>query len=111
MDRRSVLAGLCGAAMVMPDIARADDVRTPAQLGEAFAASLSSHDMDAFAALFADDYVNHQASAAAPPPPANVSPKQGTVAFFKARLIGLPDLKVAIEAMVADKDHVAASFA
>jgi hypothetical protein len=33
MDRRSVLAGLCGAAMVMPDIARADDVRTPAQLG------------------------------------------------------------------------------
>ena len=48
--------------------------------------------------------------AAAPSPPANVTPKQGTVAFFKARLTGLPDLKVTIEAMVTDKDHVAASF-
>jgi steroid delta-isomerase-like uncharacterized protein len=66
--------------------------------------------MDAFAALLADNYVNHQVSAATPPPVGNVSPKQGTVAFFKARLTGMPDLKVAIEALVADKDHVAASF-
>ena len=109
MDRRNVLAALCGAAMVMPDIARADDVRTPAQLGEAFAASLSSHDMDAFAALFADDYVNHQASAAAPPP-AGAPHKQLTVDFFTARLHGLPDLKVSIERMVATDDQIAASF-
>jgi steroid delta-isomerase-like uncharacterized protein len=111
MDRRNVLAALCGAAMVMPDIARADDVRTPAQLGEAFAASLSAHDMDAFAALFADDYVNHQASAAAPPPPPGVKPKAATVAFFAARLKGLPDLKVSIQTSLAEDDRVAASFA
>src|ERR1700749_99805 len=110
MYRRSVLAGLCGAALVMPELARADDVRTPAQLGEAFAASLSAHDMDAFAALFADDYVNHQASAAAPPPPPGAPHKQLTVDFFTARLHGLPDLKVSIERMVATDDQVAASF-
>lgn len=109
MDRRSVLAGLCGAAMIMPEIARADD-RTPAQLGEAFAAALSAHDMDAFAALFADDYVNHQVSAAAPTPPPGAHHKQLTVDFFTARLHGLPDLKVSIERMVATDDQVAASF-
>ena len=81
-----------------------------ASLAERFAAMLNAHDIDGFAALFSDSYVNHQVSAAAPPPPPNVTPKQGTVAFFKARLTGLPDLKVTIEAMVTDKDHVAASF-
>jgi steroid delta-isomerase-like uncharacterized protein len=109
MDRRSVLAGLCGAAMVTPGIAWAD-ARTPAQLGEAFAATLSSHDMDAFAALFAEDYVNHQASAAAPSPPPGIPHKQLTVGFFTARLKGLPDLKVSVERMVATDDQVAASF-
>jgi steroid delta-isomerase-like uncharacterized protein len=79
-------------------------------LAERFAATLSAHDIEGFATLFADNYVNHQASAAAPPTPPNVTPKQGTIAFFKARLTGLPDLKVTIEAVVADKDHVAASF-
>jgi steroid delta-isomerase-like uncharacterized protein len=79
-------------------------------LAERFAATLSAHDIEGFATLFADNYVNHQASAAAPPPPPNVTPKQGTIAFFNARLTGLPDLKVTIEAVVADKDHVAASF-
>jgi steroid delta-isomerase-like uncharacterized protein len=109
MDRRTVLAGLCGAAMLMPDIARADD-RSPAQLGEACAATLSAHDMDAFAALFADDYVNHQVSAAAPAPPPSARHKQLTVDFFTARLHGLPDLEVSIERMVAADDQVAASF-
>jgi predicted ester cyclase len=60
--------------------------------------------------LFADDYVNHQASAAAPPPPAGAPHKQLTVDFFTARLHGLPDLKVSIERMVATDDQVAASF-
>jgi steroid delta-isomerase-like uncharacterized protein len=109
MDRRSVLAGLCGAAMVTPEIARAD-TRTAAQLGDAFAATLSAHDMDAFAALFADDYVNHQVSAAAPTPPPGAHHKQLTVDFFTARLNGLPDLKVSIERMVATDDQFAASF-
>jgi steroid delta-isomerase-like uncharacterized protein len=79
-------------------------------LAERFAATLSEQDINGFATLFSDNYVNHQASSAAPPSPPNVTPKQGTIAFFKARLAGLPDLKVTIEAMVADKDHVAASF-
>ncbi|MBV8924746.1 MAG: ester cyclase [Bradyrhizobium sp.] len=109
MDRRSMLAGLCGVAMVMPNMAMAA-IRTPAQLGEAFAATLSAHDMDGFAALFADDYVNHQVSAAAPAPPRGAAHKQLTVDFFAARLNGLPDLKVAIERMVATDDQVAASF-
>ncbi len=109
MDRRSVLAGLCGAAMVMPEISSADD-GTPAQVGEAFASTLSAHDMDAFAALFADDYFNHQISAAAPTPPPGAHHKQLTVDFFTARLHGLPDLKVSIERMVATGDQVAASF-
>ena len=109
MDRRSVLAGLCGAAMVLPDVARADE-RTPAQIGEAFAATLSAHDIDAFAALFADDYINHQVSAAVPAPPPGAPQKQLTVDFFTARLHGLPDLKVSVERMVATDDQVAASF-
>ena len=54
--------------------------------------------------------MNHQVSAAAPPP-AGVPDKQGSVAFFKGRLTGLPDLKVTTEVVVADETHVAASFA
>jgi steroid delta-isomerase-like uncharacterized protein len=80
------------------------------QLAEQFAATLSAHDMTAFADLFAGDYVNHQTSAAAPPPPAGKSRKQLTVDFFAARLAGMPDLTVSIEAMVAAGDKVAASF-
>lgn len=78
-------------------------------LAERFAATLSAGDIGGFSDLFAETYVNHQKSAAAPPP-AGVSPKQATVAFFKARLTAMPDLKVAVEVMVADADHVAASF-
>jgi steroid delta-isomerase-like uncharacterized protein len=110
LNRRQVATTglLFAGGFVEPVLAQSN--ASPQSLAERFAATLSAHDIDGFAALFADDYVNHQVSAAAPPPPANVSPKQGTVAFFKARLTGLPDLKVAIEVMVADKDHVAASF-
>jgi steroid delta-isomerase-like uncharacterized protein len=80
------------------------------RLAEQFAATLTAHDIAAFGALFAADYKQHQFSAAAPPPSSGVSPKQATVAFFTARLTGLPDLTVTIEAMVADEDQVAASF-
>ncbi len=51
-----------------------------------------------------------EAKPAAAPAPANVTPKQASVAFFKARLTGMPDLKVGIETMVASGDRVAASF-
>jgi len=91
----------------MPAVAQESGAKS---LPERFAATLSAHDIAAFAALFADDYVNHQVSAAAPPPPPDKSPKQATVGFFAARLAGIPDLQVAIEATVASNDMVAASF-
>jgi len=106
--RQVAAAGLLIAGGVMSP-ALGQSTSSPQSLAERFAATLNQHDIDAFAALFSDSYVNHQVSAAAPPP-TNVSPKQGSVGFFKGRLVGLPDLKVEIEAIVADKDHVAASF-
>jgi len=109
MDRRTVITGgtLIGAAALSAPAA-AEGETNP--LIAAFAKTLSDHDIDAFAALFADDYVNHQMSAAAPKPPAGITPKQGSVAFFKARLTGIPDLSVAIEATVANGQMAAASF-
>src|ERR1700748_3214942 len=56
MNRRHILTGLFGTVILAPLAARAES-RTPRQLAEAFAATLSAHDMDRFAALFADDYV------------------------------------------------------
>jgi steroid delta-isomerase-like uncharacterized protein len=109
-DRRLVLALIgAGAALSVPGVA-ATSATSPRDLAHQFAATLSAHDIDGFAALFADNYVNHQKSAAAPPPATGVTPKQGSVAFFAARLKGIPDLKVTIEVLVATEDHVAASF-
>ena len=79
------------------------------RLAEQFASTLSAHDIAAFGALFSDDYVNHQTSAAAPPAPGKPA-KQGTVELFAARLAGMPDLAVAVEQMVVAGDRVAASF-
>lgn len=108
-NRRQVTAAglLIGGGLLTPTLVRAEASAQP--LTDRFATTLSAGDIDAFSELFADTYVNHQQSAAAPPP-ANVSPKQATVAFFKARLTAMPDLKVVTEVVVADKDHVAASF-
>ena len=107
MRRRTLVAGgaLAGAAAILAGRAEAAD----AMVARRFADSLSAHDLDAFAALFAEGYVNHQASAASPRP-AGVSPKAATVAFFAARLKALPDLAVTIETTVAEADKVAASF-
>jgi steroid delta-isomerase-like uncharacterized protein len=106
MRRRTLIAGaaLVGAA---PLVSKA--IAAGPSIAERFAQALNAHDLEAFAALFADRYVNHQASAAAPPP-AGVAPKAATVAFFGARLTGLPDLTVSIEATVEEGDRVAASF-
>jgi steroid delta-isomerase-like uncharacterized protein len=109
-DRRLFLALIgAGTALGVPGIAMAS-AASPRDLARQFAATLSAHDIDGFAALFAEDYINHQNSAAAPPPAAGVTPKQGSIAFFRARLKGIPDLKVSIEVLVATEDHVAASF-
>jgi steroid delta-isomerase-like uncharacterized protein len=103
-----MIAGLAAAtaASIAPKLATANDADIPARFAEA----LSAHDIERFAALFAEDYVNHQRSAASPPPSAGTAPKKGTVAFFAARLAGLPDLEVSIEASLAAGDKVAASF-
>ena len=107
MRRRTLVAGgaLAGAAALLASQAKDAD----ATIARRFADALSAHNLDAFAGLFAEDYVNHQASAAAPPP-AGISPKAATVAFFAARLKALPDLTVTIETTVAEADKVAASF-
>ena len=109
MQRRQFLpsAALAAAAAAIPDAAEAEDASA---VVERFAAALSAHDMAAFADLFAEDYVNHQRSAAAPAPPAGKSPKQATLAFFQARLTGIPDLRVSIETSLTSGDKAAASF-
>src|SRR5664280_479677 len=109
MNRRHFIAATAAGALAMPAVAQESGAKS---LPERFAATLSAHDIAAFGAIFADDYVNHQvsAAAAAPPPPPGKSPKQATVGFFAARLAGIPDLKVAVEATVASSDMVAASF-
>jgi steroid delta-isomerase-like uncharacterized protein len=108
MRRRTFLAGAV-LTSTLPVLAKADPVDEARALAERWVSSLSAHDMDAFAALYAEDFVNHQLSAAAPPPP-GISPKQGVVALFRARLAGIPDLQVSIETMVAAPDKVGASF-
>jgi steroid delta-isomerase-like uncharacterized protein len=111
-----MLMAFAGSAFATPLAARdaAEDTKEDVPMGrkivEQFAASLSAHDLKGFAALFAEDYVNHQVSAAAPMPPHDTQGKQLTLAHFAARLQGLPDLKVTIEAMVATEDKAAASF-
>jgi predicted ester cyclase len=107
VDRRSLLTTglIVGAALAVGD-ARAEDA---ADIPKRFAAALSAGDMASFAALLADDYVNHQISAAAPAP-ASVSAKQATVAFFTHRVEALAGLKVSVEASLAQGDLCAASF-
>jgi steroid delta-isomerase-like uncharacterized protein len=108
MQRRTFLAGVAlAAAPSLPQRADAAD----APMAQKFADALNAHDLGAFEALFADDYVNNQRSAAAPPPAPGLTAKQATVAFFAARLKALPDLKVTIQTSLAEGDRVAASFA
>jgi predicted ester cyclase len=99
MERRKLLiAGTAAATAVFASRAFA---QTAQSLPDRFAAALSAHDIKAFADLFAEDYVNHQSGK---------SQKQGSVDFFAARIAGLPDLQVAVEASVVTGDRVAASF-
>ncbi len=112
MDRRLLLSGaaLAGAALAVPAPVAAQGAN--ASLLDRYAAALSAHDLVAFAALFGADYVNHQVSAAAPPPPGppTKTQKQGSVDFFAARIAGMPDLHVTVEASVITADKIAASF-
>jgi hypothetical protein len=67
MDRRTVMVGfaIAGSGVLT---ATAAQLGAESPLIAAFAKTLSGHDIDGFAALFAEDYVNHQMSAAAPKP-------------------------------------------
>jgi predicted ester cyclase len=107
MDRRRVLAsGLFAGAALAAGEARAD---AAADIPARFAAALTAGDMGVFAALFSNDYVNHQNSAAAPAP-YGASAKQATVAFFTHRVDALSGMKVSVEASLAQGDLCAASF-
>jgi steroid delta-isomerase-like uncharacterized protein len=110
MQRRQFLssAALVAGTAALPNVAEAED--DAAMLVQRFAAMLSAHDMAAFGDLFADDYVNHQKSAATPAPPAGKPAKQTTLTFFQARLTGIPDLRVSVETSLASGDKAAASF-
>jgi steroid delta-isomerase-like uncharacterized protein len=109
MERRKLLlAGATAVAGAMSSNALAQS--TASSLPDRFAAALSAHDIKAFADLFAEDYVNHQFSAAAPAPAAGKSQKQASVDFFAGRIAGIPDLQVAVETSVISGDRIAASF-
>ncbi len=113
MNRRSVLAavaagGTAALAATLPNDAEAKAAEGRKLLQE-FAAALSAHDIDRFAALIADDYIQHQA-VAGPAAPGGLSAKQGAVNYFAARLKALPDLKVTVEAIVANGDMAAGNF-
>jgi predicted ester cyclase len=106
MDRRTMFAGLAAALAADAGAQAAPQ----GNVAEAFAAALNAHDIEAFSALFADDYVNHQTSAAANPPPAGTPARQGTKAYFAARLAALPDLRVTADPVVVAGEWIAANF-
>jgi len=66
MERRVLIAAAVLSGISRSGTALAQTGGDTQALIERFAATLSAHDMAAFAELFADDYVNHQRSAAAP---------------------------------------------
>ncbi len=88
MNRRLFISSAATAAgvLAMPAMAKEEGTKS---LLDRLSVALSSHDITAFAALFAEDYVNHQVSAAAPAPAPGKSPKQVAVDFFAARLAGI----------------------
>lgn len=110
MDRRKFILSATMTASVLTPSAWAGSDNDARRMIDQFAATLNAHDIDAFAALFADDYVNHQVSAAAPAPALGKTPKQATVDFFHARLVGMPNLSVGVETALTSDDRGAASF-
>jgi len=105
MQRRQFLSAATLAALASPANAEGDG----RSVIDRFAAALGARDVQAFADLFAEDYVNRQRSAAAPAP-SGKSAKQATVDFFANRIGAMSDLKVTVEAALATGDMAAASF-
>ncbi len=105
MQRRHFIYGavLAGAALARSEASAAQSIV------DRFAAALNAHDIVAFADLFAEDYANHQSSAAAPAP-SGKSAKRATVDFFQARLEAMSDLAVSVEVSLIEGERAAASF-
>jgi predicted ester cyclase len=120
MDRRNFATqvargGVAVATMIGGSTAEAaspgDSTATAQGLVQRFAATLSTHDIDAFAALFAEDFQERKTVAAAPPPSGTaVSSKQEVVRFFGWLLKAFPDLAVTARPVVASKGWLAANF-
>jgi hypothetical protein len=110
MQRRLLIAGSALAGAVAGGTALARPTSEARSLIDRFAETLTAHDIAAFGTLFAGDYINHQMSAAAPPPLPGKTAKQATIDFFAARLAGIPDLRVIVEAAMVSTGKAAASF-
>jgi steroid delta-isomerase-like uncharacterized protein len=117
MDRRTLLDGLgavgigSAALFAAGGVAEAkESAVTGRRLMQAFATTLSAHDIAGFAALIADDYKQHQTIPGGGSLPPGVTAKQAAVNYFAARLKALPDLKVTAEAITAGGDMAAANF-
>lgn len=108
IGRRGMLGAVAAAAPMLGGAAASDAAAR--EVGEAFARTLNAHDLGAFGALFAPDYLNHQRSAAATPPPAGLTGRQMVIALFADRLRALPDLTVTVEHLLSGADGVAASY-
>lgn len=113
--RGAALGGVAFASLIRSGMAEAatggDSAATARRLAQRFAATLSAHDIDAFAALFAEDYQQHQALVAvAPQAVPTGSAKQGVVRYFGARLKAFPDLAVTAYPVVASRFWLAANF-
>jgi len=112
MNRRDLITrGLTASALAvaLPVSSAMASSGDESNVAVQFAKTLSDHDIDAFAALLSPNYVNHQFSAASPPP-AGVSTKSLTVKLFHARLDGMADLKVVADKIVTKGDSCAANF-
>lgn len=120
MDRRDFImrTGLGGAALAAlagngsaEAAIDGDSAASVRHLARRFAAALSAHDLDAFAALFAEDFQQHQTLVATAPPSATAgSAKQRVVRYFGARLKAFPDLAVTAYPVVASRGWLAANF-
>jgi steroid delta-isomerase-like uncharacterized protein len=64
--------------------------------------SLNAHDVDAFGALLADDFVEHEVSPGLEPT------KEGVKTFFRMYMAAFPDLRMAVEDVLASSDKVVA---
>ena len=63
---------------------------------------INAGDLDRFAELFADDYVEHDDITGMPPT------KEGTLEFFRALLTAFPDMRMDVEDLIVSEDKVVA---